>query len=135
MKTKRHLIQIGLLAAILLVPAVVQAQFTFTINNDAITITKYTGSGGAVIIPNATNGYPVTAIGTNAFVNCTTLTSVTIPNSITNIGDYAFYGCVSLTNATLGTNVLSIGAYAFSGDDEFPYHFVDPLVSVTIPDS
>ena len=126
MKTKRHLIQIGLLAAILLVPAVVQAQFTFTINNDAITITKYTGSGGAVIIPNATNGYPVTAIGTNAFVNCTTLTSVTIPDSVISIGDYAFCGCTSLTGVIIPNGITNIGQYVFAGTS---------LTNVTIPNN
>jgi len=35
-------------ALLLMRPAVVQAQFTFTTNNGAITITGYTGAGGAV---------------------------------------------------------------------------------------
>ena len=41
---------------LLTLPAVVQAQFLFITNNSAITITKYTGSGGAVTIPSMTNG-------------------------------------------------------------------------------
>lgn len=32
---------------LLALPAVVQAQFTFTTNNGTITITRYTGPGGA----------------------------------------------------------------------------------------
>lgn len=40
--------------------------------------------------------YTVTSIGVRAFMNCSDLTSVTIPNSVTSIGDYAFYYCVSL---------------------------------------
>ena len=48
-------------------PAVVQAQFIFKTINRTVTITKYTGTGGAVTIPSTTNGYPVTSIGTNAF--------------------------------------------------------------------
>ena len=35
--------------------------------------------------------YTVTSIGHSAFYNCTTLTSVTIPNSVTSIGMFAFY--------------------------------------------
>jgi len=42
MKTKRNLIQIWL--RLLALPAVVQAQFSYTTNNGAITITGYTGS-------------------------------------------------------------------------------------------
>ncbi len=97
MKTKRNLIHIWLLVAAML-PAVAQAQFTFTTNNGAITITGYTGPGGAVTIPDTTNGYPVTSIGSGAFYNQTTVTGVIIPYSVTNIGDYPFDACSGLTN-------------------------------------
>ncbi len=40
----------------LMLPVVAQAQFLYTTNNSAITITRYTGSGGAVIIPSTING-------------------------------------------------------------------------------
>ena len=79
------------LLLLLALPAVVQAQFTYTTNNGTITITGYTGSGGAVTIPSTINGLPVTSIGDYAFYNCTSLTSVTIPNSVTSIGDEAFW--------------------------------------------
>jgi hypothetical protein len=102
MKTKRHLIQIGLLAAMLLLPAVAQAQFKFTTNNGAITITAYTGSGGAVTVPSMTNGLPVTGIRWDAFVN-TGVTSVTIPNSVTNIEFMAFTYCECLTSINVNS--------------------------------
>ena len=58
-------------------PAVVQAQFNYKTVGGKITITKYTGTGGAVPIPSTINNLPVTSIGTNAFASCVTLTSVT----------------------------------------------------------
>ena len=97
MKTGRNLFHIGLLSAALL-PAAVQAQFQFTTNNDgSLNIYQYTGSDGAVVIPDTTNGLLVTSIGTDAFFFCTNLTSITIPDSVTNIGFLAFDGCTSLT--------------------------------------
>lgn len=99
---------------LLVLPAVVHAQFTFTTNNGAITITGYTGSGGSVVIPDTTNGYPVTTIGNDAFDNNFSVNSVTIGTNITTIGNYAFYACYYLTNVTIGSSVSTIGTYAFS---------------------
>ncbi|MGD1089096.1 MAG: leucine-rich repeat domain-containing protein [Verrucomicrobiota bacterium] len=92
-----------LLALLLLLalPAAVQAQFTFTTNNGAITITGYNGTVSTLVIPGTTNGYPVTSIETNAFADNFYLTSVTIPASVTNIGYGAFALCTSLTTITV----------------------------------
>jgi hypothetical protein len=85
-------------------PAVGQAQFTFTTNDGAITITGYTGTNTVVTTPSTTNGLPVTSIGDNAFGGCTSLTNVTIPDNVTNIGRYVFGGCISLISITVDTN-------------------------------
>ena len=57
----------------------------------------------------------VTTIGDNAFDGCSTMTSVTIPQSTTTIGGSAFQNCTSLQNITLPEGVTSIGNSAFQG--------------------
>jgi hypothetical protein len=115
------------LLLLLVLPAVVQAQFTYTTNDGAITITGYTGTGGVVTIPSTTNGLPVTGIGDWAFESCTNVVGLAAPNSITNMGTGAFWGCTSLTGATLGNSLTSIGDFAFA--DCFS------LAGITIPTS
>jgi len=46
-------------------------------------------------------------------MNCSGLTSVTIPSSVTSIGSNAFYGCSLLTSITIPNSVTSIGGSAF----------------------
>ena len=104
-----------------------QAQCDYNIANDnTVTITGYDCSNHAVIISNKINELPVVSIGGSAFLGCTDLTSVTIPNSVTGIGDNAFMGC-GLTNVTIGSSVTSIGIGAFVNCRN--------LVSITIPAS
>jgi len=101
------------LLLLLALPVMVQAQFTFTTNDGAISIAKYTGAGGAVTIPNMVKGLPVTAIGTNAFFGCISLSSITIPKSITSVGDNAFSYCLRLASVAFGKNITKIGSGAF----------------------
>jgi len=74
----------------------VSAQFKYATDNGSITITRYTGTAGAVTIPGRINGLPVTSIGETTFQDCINLTRVTIPRSVTNIAKAAFYGCTNL---------------------------------------
>jgi len=108
------------------IPAVVRAQFNYTINADlTITITGYTGAGGAATIPDTINGLPVTSIGENAFRSQVLMTSITILNNVTNIGSGAFAYCGNLTNVSMGSSVISIGQWAFA--------YCSSLISITIP--
>ena len=111
---------------------------TVTINNlkyimyyDTVSLVGYTVTPENLMIPKSVlyEGYTfkVTSIGESAFKNCTSLTSVTIGNSVTSIGNEAFYGCTSLTSVTIPDSVTSIGDYAFCN--------CTSLTSVTIPDS
>ena len=67
-----------------------------------VTITKYTGKESTVILHSTINSWPVTKIGEAAFQDNTTITSVTIPDSVTEIGANAFAGCTKLTSVTYG---------------------------------
>ena len=69
----------------------------------------------------------VTSIGESAFSNCSSLTSITIPDSVTSIGDYAFFNCSSLTSVSMGNGVTNVGDLAFCN--------CSSLTSITIPDS
>src|SRR5438046_297261 len=87
---------------LLTLPTAAKAQdYTFTTNNGTITITRYTGPGGAVSLPTAINGMPVTSIGNSAFQNLSSLTDIIIPDSVTNIGVGAFLYSASLTAITV----------------------------------
>ena len=59
--------------------------------------------------------YDITSIGEYAFVGCSGMTELTLPNSVTSIGGNAFEGCSGLTELTLPNGVRSIGDSAFSG--------------------
>ena len=63
----------------------------------------------SVIIKEGTLG-----ISTNAFINCTTLKSITIPNSVTTIGSGAFEGCTGLTSIEIPNSVTTIEKNAFT---------------------
>jgi len=62
---------------------------------------------------NAEIGTLCTSIGNGAFAERSSLTSVTIPNSVTSIGNYAFNNCYNLTSMDIPSGVTSIGSNTF----------------------
>ena len=69
----------------------------------------YCTSLSSITIPNS-----VTSIDKNAFNNCTSLSSVTIPNSVTSIGDHVFIDCTSLASVTVKSSIPpSLGTDVF----------------------
>ncbi|MDE5592602.1 MAG: leucine-rich repeat domain-containing protein [Clostridiales bacterium] len=52
-------------------------------------------------------------IAAYAFLNCTGLTDVTLPDSVTSIGRSAFYGCTELSSIVIPNGVTVVGMNAF----------------------
>ena len=67
----------------------------------------------------------VTGIGSYAFSECTNLMEITIPECVTSIGDSAFWDCAKLESLAIPDCVTSIGAGAFRG--------CESLKSIAIP--
>jgi len=102
--------------------------YTYTVNADGgAVITKYSGDGRSVVIPEKLDGHPVREIGDMAFSWRKNLTSVTLLEGLTTIGNSAFYDCGSLASVTLPEGLTAIEDYAFSSCRR--------LASITLPDS
>ena len=73
-------------------------------------------------IPNS-----VTTLGTDAFRNCDSMTSVVVGTGVTALSDNCFRDCDSLTKVTINGCVTIIGQSTFNHCDQ--------LISINIPDS
>ncbi|MCS5504027.1 InlB B-repeat-containing protein, partial [Lysinibacillus sp. A4] len=121
------------------------SEFEIQPNSAGVTIVKYLGAGGSVVVPETIEGKPVTIIGNLAFYE-SNLTEIVIPESVITIGDWAFaktqlstivipdsvedigrwtFQNSKLTSVTISKNLTTIGAQAFYGNQ---------LVHVDIPD-
>ena len=87
-------------------------------------------SGDVVILSTVTYNdkvYTVTSIGSSAFRDCSSLTSIILPEGVTSIGNQAFYKCSRLTSIILPEGVTSIGSSAFTDCSR--------LTSIILPES
>jgi len=100
------------LTCLLATPAL--AQVNYAVSGGSAYVTSSPNASGNIVIASTYQGKPVTSIGYDAFYYCTSLTSVTIPNSVTYIGERAFSDCASLTSVTIPNSVTGIGLWAFS---------------------
>lgn len=100
-------------------------------NTCSVTVGNYIG---AVTIPGGIEygerRYQVTKIGTKAFMACTELTAVELPNTLTYIDAHAFDGCSGLTAINLPANLGFIGNYAFNGCSLTELNIPNAVISV-----
>ncbi len=91
----------------------VQGQFSFTTNSDgtSVTITGYTGGGGALTHSPTLGGLLVTGIGTERVAACGAMTAVTLPDSDRQHRRRRALQChcFTLTNISIPDSVTSIG--------------------------
>ena len=104
-------------------------EFTLCEDGESYFVSKYTGTDNNVVIPSVYNNLPVTSIKNDddVFIECRSLSSVTIGNGVTSIYGYTFLDCSSLTSVTIGNSVKSIEYAAFQG--------CSSLIEITIPNS
>ena len=97
------------------------------------------GYEGDFIIPETVvfkkETYRVTTIGEGAFLHCTSLTSIVIPDGVTSIGYNAFEDCSSLTSITFnGTKAqwkgIKLGNYWKDGVPTKVIHCTDGEVKI-----
>ena len=124
----------------------------FFFDEQSKTINDYTGSVTEVKIPSKINGVDVRVVGYGAFMNCTELTSVEIPDGVISISINAFRNCPSLESIKIPESVSFIGSSAFGGtkylenfkdidgfviinDILYKYKEQSNVTDVTIPDN
>lgn len=114
-------------------PANNQIWYTST---DGNIVTPYdTNVFGAAIVSNTyENGKgvitfdgDVTEIGDYAFAECSTLTSLAMPDSVKRIKDCSFWGNTALVDIKIGNGVTEIGSYAF--------YLCENLLNIVMPNS
>jgi len=88
--------------------------------------TDYTATG-VVIIPKEIDGKKVVAIGDMAFMGCTGITEIVIPNTVTRIGEMAFADCFWLKSIKIPDSVTFFGDMLFMNCTD--------LRSVELPDN
>lgn len=94
------------------------AKYTYTVSDDRVTITGYSGTDTTLVIPDTVDGLPVVGIGREAFKGAS-FGEVILPSSLERIDWFAFSECTSLKKVSIPTGVSRIEYGAFDGVDGF----------------
>lgn len=95
---------------------VVVGEYTIDIyDNGTCEIREYRGNGGDLVIPRGIGGYQVRCLGCGLFNDNSRLTSVVIPEGVSSIIEWAFDNCTTLTSVTFPDSLVKLGAASFYG--------------------
>ena len=114
--------------------------YSYTLDGDNATITKYNGSETAVTIPDKLDGHTVTTLGSGTFATKDMIASITIPATVDTINSSCFYGCtvleqVSLAEGNTAFTVTDGVLFSANGEDLIVYPQAMEGTSYTIPDT
>lgn len=91
----------------------IEGDYEYADIEGGVSIVKYNGPGGNLVIPATLGGKKVVELGCFSFAN-TDITSVTISEGIKNINSGAFDNCRSLTSVSLPESIISIDSAFYS---------------------
>lgn len=133
MKKIISLIMAIIISVLCIVPAYADDNNNFTSGDyeyklnrdDNAVITKYNGSEKNVKIPSKLDGYTVAELESALFLNCTSVETVTVPDTVTKLSGCTFFGCTSLTDIYLGSGLTSALSKSFVKCTSLKYIHVD----------
>lgn len=101
--------------------------FYFVTKDQETSVFQYNGNEEEIVIPDQMEGHAVNKLAGGLFYQNTTLTKITIPDSVTAIGNNAFWYCSNLKEIDLPEKLAEIGEDAFFN--------CSSLCEVTLPES
>ncbi len=104
----------------------ISGEWNYSISEDTISITGYTGKETILEVPGEIDQIPVTSIGDEAFRDHSEISEIWLPDSIKIIGEAAFSGCTSLRQIRLPFSLQRILNDAF--------RYCSSLESIEFPD-
>lgn len=137
---------------------ITSATIPSSINGVNVTSIRWGAFSGRKVLSSVSIPNGIITIGSSAFKDCTSLKSVSIPDSVTSVEFGAFSGCIELSNLSVPASVIKLGGDVFKGCNKlvsagpigggYNYEFgwleeipqyafegCDGLSSVVIPDS
>ena len=88
-----------------------KSEYTYSVIDNTVTITGFTGEPVFIDIPDTIDGCRVTEIRDNAFYECDTLKNITIPATVEKIGHHAFYACSALESIVIPDSEIGMGCF------------------------